>query len=264
MSNTWTMPSEIFCGYFDGSEFGDLTVSPKRTRKIFEINLYLQDGKSTYSDGVEYKIRKGYVLLGKPGEICNSLLPFETKFLKFSADGALAEQLLSLPTYFPLRRAFEAEQLLDEIIAQHTSHEVCELTLYGKLMLLLALLEEDARANQKSTSPATESVARAKQYIDLHYAKNLSLADVAASVSLSVTYFHTIFSEVCGVTPHEYLLARRVSAARELLCATSLPISEIAERCGFANQQYFGTVFKKRLGISPGGCRKAYRQKYLL
>jgi AraC-like DNA-binding protein len=264
MREAWMMPTEIFCGYFDGSEFGDLTVSPERTRKIYEINLFLKDGKSTYSDGVEYKIKKGYVLLGKPGEVCNSLLPFETKFLKFPADGMLAHRISAMPTYFPLQNSFEIEQLLDEIIALHTAKEACQLALYGKLMLFLSLLSENARANQKSTSPVAEAVLRAKQYIDQHYAENLLLAEIAASVSLSATYFHTIFCEACGVTPHEYLLDRRISAARELLCATALPIAEIAERCGFSNQQYFGTVFKKRMGISPSGCRKEYRQSYLI
>lgn len=264
MEEAWTMPTGILCGFFDGSEFGDLTVSPERTRRIFEINFYLEDGKSTFSDGVEYKIKKGHVLLGKPGEVCNSLLPFQTKFLKFSADGALAKHLSGLPTYFSVQHAFETEHLLDEIIALHTASNACELMLHGKVLQLLSILSEDARSNQNPSTPSAEAVKQAKQYIDLHYAKNLSLAEISAAVSLSVSYFHALFTTVCGITPHEYLNERRISAARELLCATSMSISEIAEKCGFSNQQYFGTVFKKHLGVTPSGCRKAYRRSYLL
>ena len=43
----------------------------------------------------------------------------------------------------------------------------------------------------------------------------------------------------------------------------SKPIEEIAQTCGFGSQQYLGNVFKQHLGISPGKCRKDYRESYL-
>ncbi|MBQ8310019.1 MAG: helix-turn-helix transcriptional regulator [Clostridia bacterium] len=264
MNDIWQLTDDLACGYFDCSIFGDSTVSPVRERTRFEIDYYLEDGRSTFSNNTEYKIRKGYVLIGRPGETCNSLLPFKTKFLKFPADGRIAELLRTAPTYFPVHRTYEAEQLLDEIIVLHTLGESTNLALCGKLMCLIALLLEDANTLCKASTPTTKAVADAKKFIDTHYSEPIRLADIASALSLSPSYCHAIFTSTCGITPHEYLTERRISAARELLCATSLPIGEIAERCGFSNQQYLGTVFKQHLGISPGNCRKEYRQKYLL
>ena len=264
MNDMWQLSDSLRCGYFDCSIFGESTVSPLRRRTLFEIDYYLEDGKSTFSESTEYKIRKGYALIGRPGETCNSLLPFKTKFLKFSADGHLANLLHSAPTYFCVRRTYEVEQLFDEIIALHMSGEKNDMALCGKLLCLIAILIDDAKAHPDTSAPTERIISDAKRFIDTHYAEPLRLADIAASLSLSPSYFHAVFTASCGITPHEYLIDRRIRAAREMLCATSLPIGVIAEQCGFSNQQYLGTVFKQRLGISPGNCRKAYRQSYLL
>jgi len=264
MADIWNLCDTLRCGYFDCSIFGESTASPVRMRTLYEIDYYLEDGKSTFSDGTEYKIRQGYALIGKPGEKCNSLLPFKTKFLKFSADEHLSEALHSVPAYFRVRRTYEVEQLFDEIIALHMAGEKNAMALCGKLLCLIAILIDDAKALPQSPAPTEKIVFDAKRFIDTHYAKPIRLADIAVALSLSPSYFHAVFTASCGITPHEYLTDRRIRAARELLCATSLPIAMIAEQCGFANQQYLGTVFKQRLGISPSACRKAYRQSYLL
>ena len=88
--NIITLPENIVCGYFDCSIFGNLRESPIRIRRLYEIEFYLEDGKLTYSDGVAYPIKKGCIRIGVPGESCNSILPFKTKYVKFSAEGELA------------------------------------------------------------------------------------------------------------------------------------------------------------------------------
>ena len=48
-----TLPTDITCGYFDCSEFGGLKVSPKRKVLKFEIEFYLEDANSTFSNRKE-------------------------------------------------------------------------------------------------------------------------------------------------------------------------------------------------------------------
>ena len=71
-------------------------------------------------------------------------------------------------------------------------------------------------------------------------------------------------SGATGKTPHEYLLSCRIGAAKRLLWDTEVPIAEVAERAGFGTQQYFGRVFKKATGKTPGAYRKSAGDDYYM
>jgi AraC family transcriptional regulator len=67
-----------------------------------------------------------------------------------------------------------------------------------------------------------------------------------------------MFRTSFGLPPHQYVLARRLSRARELLRSTSLPLGEIALACGFASASHFTNRFKQVLGGTPGEYRLAF------
>ena len=257
-----TLPDRLICGYFDCSTFAGLSASPERVRTLYEIEYYLENGLSTFSDGNEYPIRRAHVLIGLPAQRCNSLLPFKTKYLKCNASDELASFLASLPPYFPVCSAHRVETLFDALIAAQEEKDTIRLA--ASFFSLLAALSEEAVTATRATAPAELAVAQAKQYVEEHYRDTIKLSDIASSASLSPSYFHTLFSTSVGKTPHEYLLERRIKAATELLSLTSLSMSEIAERSGFANQQYLGTVFKAHTGLSPVQYRKLHRRDYLV
>lgn len=257
------IPTQIVCGYFDCSVFTGLSESPERVRTLYEIEYYLEDGLTVFSDGQAYPIKRAHVLVGLPGQRCNSLLPFKTKYVKCNAVGLLAEQLRALPPYFPVRHAYEAERLFDEVIAAQTDTRA-PLELAASFFSLLSLLSADAHTSQTPTDPSALAVSQAKNYMDRHFREPIRLSDVATAVSLSPSYFHSVFSASVGMTPHEYLTDCRIRAAMDLLSLTSLTMPEIAEKCGFANQQYLGTVFKAHTGLSPAQYRKHHRRDYLV
>ena len=257
------LPDGFLCGYFDCTIFGELTVSPRRTRRLFEIEYYLENGKNTYSDDRVYRIKKHHVLIGRPGEVCNSELPFRTKFLKLEADGMLADLLSALPSYFPVGHTYEIEKHFDALIAMKAQKDADPLLTYSHLLSLLSYVIKDGRLFSEGEDPAALSVKKAKNYIHEHYTEPIKLSDIAAAANLSPSYFHSVFTSVCGMTPHAYLTECRIAGAQELLCATSLSIEQIAQRCGFGTQQYLTNVFKRQVGISPGKCRKDFRESYL-
>lgn len=264
MNSEWIMPTNIICGYFDSSVFGGLKISPERERTLFEIEYYLEGGKTTFSNGIAYPIKKDHIRISSPGEVGNSLLPFKTKYVKFHAEGELAKLLTEAPRYFRVYRGFEILSLMDEIAALSLSSKPNELTLYARLLSLLCIILKESRREEKGSSMKLTAVAKAKEYIKKNIGEPIRLSDIAGEVNLSPNYFHTTFTEVTGRTPHEYLVEYRVSTARELLLTTPLSLSEIAERCGFGNQQYMTSVFKARLGISPAKCRQDYMKDYLI
>ena len=75
---------------------------------------------------------------------------------------------------------------------------------------------------------------------------------------LSTSKFHHVFKQHTVLTPIEYINNTRINRAKEMLSDTNLSISDIAERAGFSDQNYFCRIFKKKTGISP----KQYSTKY--
>ncbi|AGT32219.1 chemotaxis protein CheY [Geobacillus genomosp. 3] len=105
-------------------------------------------------------------------------------------------------------------------------------------------------------SPPREPVREAIQFIDQHLKEDLSLKDVAEHVHLNPSYFSTLFKEQMKLTFSEYMTRRRMQRAKELLIATKMTISEIAEECGYKTPKYFIQLFKEMEGETPNSYRK--------
>jgi AraC family transcriptional regulator len=96
---------------------------------------------------------------------------------------------------------------------------------------------------------------RVKEHIDAHIDKRISVEALARVANLSVCYFVRAFKQSAGVTPHDYVIRKRVERARALLCETDLSLSEIALAAGFADQSHCARRFREHVGMSP----RAYR-----
>ncbi|WP_338806742.1 AraC family transcriptional regulator [Pseudomonas chlororaphis] len=96
------------------------------------------------------------------------------------------------------------------------------------------------------------------EYIDSQLAEPLSLGQLAARCALSEYHFARMFRASFGLPPHQYLLARRLKHARDLLRSTRLPLGEIALACGFASASHFTNRFRQALGGTPGEYRQAF------
>lgn len=84
----------------------------------------------------------------------------------------------------------------------------------------------------------------------------ISVAGLAEALELSQGFFTRIFCAGTGMSPHKYILSRRVSRARRLLRDKSVPLAEIAAACGFSSQSHMTSVFTESLGISPAAVRR--------
>ena len=95
-----------------------------------------------------------------------------------------------------------------------------------------------------------------REFIDANLDKNLSLETLADVAGLSVYHFARTFKQSEGLTPHDYLLERRLAKARELLTHPDQSLSAIASRVGFADQSHFTRRFRQAQGVSPGQFRR--------
>jgi AraC family transcriptional regulator len=98
------------------------------------------------------------------------------------------------------------------------------------------------------------------EYIEEHLDASLSLERMAASVHLSAYHFARQFKRATGLPPHQYVIARRVERARQLLQAgTDLSLAEVAACAGFSDQSRFSHHFKRLVGVTPGQFRTPAR-----
>ncbi|MBB3607313.1 AraC family transcriptional regulator [Rhizobium sp. BK602] len=117
------------------------------------------------------------------------------------------------------------------------------------LSLVAAAMSEGVPPPRDVAVPA--AIGRARELIDDDPAASLTLAELAAVCGLSHFQFLRGFSKAMGLTPHAYLLQRRIHEARRLIAAgTSL--AEVAFASGFADQSHMTRHFVRNFGITPG------------
>lgn len=92
-------------------------------------------------------------------------------------------------------------------------------------------------------------------YIHENLGSDLSAAKLAARADVSLAHFSRIFLDATGVPPHRYVLAARLDLARKLLTQSTLPISRIAEECGFSSQSHLTSSFRSAHSATPAQYR---------
>ena len=95
-----------------------------------------------------------------------------------------------------------------------------------------------------------------QQWLHQNCAQAVPLGELAERFNMSVRTMHRRFQAATGQTPGRWLNSRRLERARELLRATTLPVSAVAVRCGFHSAGYFAACFRRDMGMSPLTWRK--------
>jgi AraC-like DNA-binding protein len=118
----------------------------------------------------------------------------------------------------------------------------------------LSMVANQVAMQQRDAEPVM--IQRAREFIIENKSKDLSLAEVAKAVNVSVFYFCKMFKKATGINFTEYLSRVRIEKAKNLLLNPNLRISEIAYDVGFQSLTHFNRVFRKMVGESPTDYRK--------
>jgi AraC family transcriptional regulator len=90
------------------------------------------------------------------------------------------------------------------------------------------------------------------EYIHQHLVTNLTLRDLAAVAHFSPYHFARLFKISTGLPPRQYIIARRVERAKQLLRGQDdLTLAQVAARAGFCDQGHFTRHFKRFVGVTP-------------
>ena len=88
-----------------------------------------------------------------------------------------------------------------------------------------------------------------------HLDTDLTLAEIAASVYMSPCHFARLFKRSTGVSPHRFVVQRRIARAGAFLATRELSIARIAPLVGFRTPSHFTAEFRRVTGVTPKGYR---------
>ncbi|WKL52157.1 AraC family transcriptional regulator [Pseudomonas kielensis] len=224
-------------------------------------------GRSTYvHEQASCEVATGTVVLMNPGDVhaCNPIDDQPWSYLMLYVDTPWLTDLQH-------QLGFAAELDYRPFACTHTTDR----TLFDGLnQLYELLLDAQASTLQKHSgavafftevqiclNPAqvmldepNSKLERAAEYIREHCTQALKLEDICTAAELSASYLIRAFKQQYGMTPHAYLVNRRIQFARQQLRQGRL-IADVALDAGFADQAHFQRVFKQHLAATPGQYR---------
>ena len=181
-----------------------------------------------------------------------------------SMDSALALGYLRVAALLAARRIIlEAGGDPRQVLAETQVQEAMRTEGESGFHLLSSLLETALSYRQEyGVGFGDSTVSKARAYLSRHFSNpNLMLQDVAGEVHMSQSHFSTIFAQETGITFTQYLTGLRIGKARELLEATDIRSSQIAQEVGYNDAHYFSYLFKKNTGLTPSEYRKSVRNQ---
>jgi AraC family transcriptional regulator len=116
-----------------------------------------------------------------------------------------------------------------------------------------------SKPKQSSEIPQVR-LNRVIEFVESHLASDLCVSALAAVAGMSSYHFCRSFKQTTGITPHRYVLSRRMEQAKILLEKNGASLLEIAEQVGFNDQSQFTRVFHKMVGATPAQFRKESNQ----
>ncbi|QLQ10050.1 MAG: helix-turn-helix transcriptional regulator [Nocardioidaceae bacterium] len=106
--------------------------------------------------------------------------------------------------------------------------------------------------------PIERHLLAGRDLADRSYTEPIGVADMAAAAGLSQAHFARAFRDLFGVTPHGYLLTRRLERATALLRNTDHNVTDVCTEVGLTSVGSFTTSFKRMFGLTPTKYRAAY------
>ena len=120
------------------------------------------------------------------------------------------------------------------------------LNIYGDLLICYLTAYQNLPIHSRVVEEIESSIIQ--NYPDCNY----ELDSYLRSFPFSYDYLRKLFKKELGVTPHKYLIDKRLqTAAEQLRASRSSNITEISRLCGFREPLYFSRMFKKKYGVAP-------------
>lgn len=123
------------------------------------------------------------------------------------------------------------------------------------LLLQIARLDSQTAGATRLTASDIERLTFIKEYLDRHFAAELSISLLSRHAAISQTSLKSGFRQLFDTTVFGYITGLRLAEAKRLLTEEKLQVSEVADRVGYRYPHHFAAAFKKKFGISPASLK---------
>lgn len=153
-------------------------------------------------------------------------------------------------------------QLLNRLIMICTENNTAK-DFFSNLVLqelVVRLMQTQARhilLDNHKNHKTYNRFAHVVEYIQKHLQENISVKTLSREAYMSEPHFFRCFKQQFGVSPVDYINEQRIRAAKMMLQAADISITEISFACGFNNLNYFLKMFKRHTGLTPAQYRKS-------
>ena len=233
------------CDWTDGGEMRKLAGLPPHSILVNPADQYLRFRR---------RMQRGarvLLLTVKPGDLGPVAYHFPSEEVQL-------RQRVDLTDTF-LHRLLEA--IAEEIERPGAGGQLYRHTL---TLVMIAQLVRSASNLARPAKPAyvkgglpSWRLKRALEIFDSGTPEMPSLAELASHVGLHPTSFCRAFKQSTGISPHRYLLERRVARAKEMMADQRLTLTQIALDCGFSTSSQFSVVFRRIAGLAPSVYRRS-------
>jgi AraC-like DNA-binding protein len=243
---------------------------PRHWHEEYQLCLIQSGGGELFYRGVHHPISPWSLFIVHPGEVhsnrvtagescayrtlnvASELMRQATAAAARCEDGPLP----FFPTAVLLEKSLSCRFLrlhqLFEHAASRLEHESALLDTLGHFVERYAQTTPPPRPDRREPG----AVARAREYLEAHYAAEVRLADLARLTGLTPYHLNRVFRRALGLPPHAYQTQVRILHATRLLRLGRSP-AMVAAETGFADQSHFTRRFSATVGVTPG----AYRQR---
>lgn len=247
---------------------------PLHWHSTAEIIMPIENGYTVTMSKTTHELKENEILVIPPGELHELTPPatglrlvimFDLSSLNKCKGFSRLFSILSLPRLITKEtkpEIYEKERTLLLRIAEEYANdgdmsELSILSLLVQFFVVLARNTEDVLPTDSPAAPSTkqreyiDKFNKVFDYIESHYAEDITLEGTAAQAGFSKFHFSRLFRQFTDTSFYDYLCARRIKAAESLLLDPNLSITEIALQSGFASISTFNRVFKKFKECTP-------------
>lgn len=267
----------------------EIEIIKRKSRKIAESKnhshsyyemLYIRSGNFTYfiKDKIYTVTSRNIILIDKnilhkaviTNDVTNSyfIIKFNDKFLHDIFREKCAElfknkqlfidehQLLIIDFLFSkIQKEYEENKPESKLLVRY---QLCE------IITSLHRVKETTVPNHIKKPEDSFDIEHIIKYINQNIFNTdesvLSLSNIAKRFSMSPSYFSKVFKKKVGLGFKEYVVSSKILYAKKLMQTTNMSITDIAEKCGFMDCNYFSTVFKRLELISPSQYKKSIKE----
>jgi AraC-like DNA-binding protein len=237
---------------------------PRHSHDQFAIGTMTSGAQRSWSGIGRVQASAGDVIMSNPGEIHDGL-PLDGnvrgwRMIYFDPDLVRQEIEEEIVGGVEIARPVVCDPLLARIFTHLfeclTNPKPDRLATEENLIRCLIYLLRRHGTARPSSRGASPCVMKAKQLMDSAPEMSFSLAELAELTGVSRFQLLRGFAREIGITPHAYLVQRRVCLAQRLLAAGQTP-AQVATQAGFADQSHLTRAFVRQLGITPARYRAA-------